>query len=348
MTLKNELAGQAAGMTEAIARRKAVLKAASAVEMSPDDRRAETVPGKMAEEQDRRWLVAKVTELTEALELERKETSVRELPVNELHEVPGRRRKLTPEQYSELKENISQNKILDLIRVRPRKEGGWEIISGNNKTSICRDLGIATVKCIVEVVGDAQADVDAFYANLYQTPLPDYEKYMGFKMMMAAEPNVKPADLARRTGKSEGEISELLSFEKLPAGCHSVLTERPHLLGHSAAAALARLSAKGMEVEVVDAVQQIASGLKQGAAVKLVRDALATKKRSHAAQPLKTSPAPLTIKAGRTKYCSLNRVAKVLRIEFGSTEEAETIEEMVREVLQKRADALKPQQSSSD
>ncbi|MDQ1835489.1 ParB/RepB/Spo0J family partition protein [Massilia scottii] len=293
----------------------------------------------------------KAEELHAALESARQGGQLRTLSLDELHEAPGRRRKLTDSQYADLKENLRHNKIIDLIKVRPRNNGGFEIVSGNNKAAILRELGVKEILCRVEDLDDAQADLEGFYANLFQTTLPEYEKYLGFKMLLEREPDLSKAELSRRSGKSKSVVSELMAFDQLPPAVHKILKNRPDLLGHRYGAQLAALTLQGKEKDVIFAVEAIAKGeLDQTEAVDLVTNGpqtpvppssepvektAETKKRT-----LRLRPEALTIRAGRATYCNLVRASKVMRIEFTTEAEAIEVEKTLQEILQKRADKL--------
>lgn len=280
----------------------------------------------------------KAEELQHALNEAVQGGELRELPLSDLHEVPGRRRTLTPVQYNDLKENLTHNEIIDAIKVSPREAGGWDIVSGNNKTAIMRELGRETVLCRIQNLDKVEADIQAFNANLFQTTLPDYEKYLGFKMLMKVHDGMRQVDLVKRTGKSKSVISELLSFDDLPPAVHEMLRLQPQLIGQRAAAQLAAQARNGLENEVIEAVCAIATkGIDQAAAVQMVVAAAGRK----TAPPAREKPLPVTIRSGRTTYCSVVLASKVLRIEFATKEEATAVEEAIRTVLQNRADQAK-------
>lgn len=258
-----------------------------------------------------------------------------ELPLEDIHEVAGRRRKLTEQQYGELKQNLRNNPLVTPITVRPREEGGFEIVSGSNRVAIFRELGRSHIPARLLESDDKQAEVNAFFANLLQADLPDYEKYLGFKKMMELHGEMTQVDLAERAGVSRSFVSQLMSFSDLPEPVLSLLTDKPALLGANAAQDLAVLVRKGKVQQVIDAVAKLASGeLDQGRAVKLAAmDPNMVVKRE--------KPEPIRLKLGKATYCDMHRVEKVLRIQFQSAEEAAEIEDAIREVLERRVNALK-------
>ncbi len=332
MSFKKELQQKGLDILDAVAARKK-----EAANRPPEDIESKpfsTAPGRMGEYQDRKWLTNRVNELTQALEDAKAGGRNLELPLADLHEVEGRRRKLTQQEFGELKENLANNPLVTPITVRPRQEGGYEIISGHNRVRAFRELGRDLIPAVIVDTSDAQADINAFYANLLQTDLPPYEKYLGFKMLQEKQPGLTQAEIARQAGKPESTISELMAFGELPEPVLTLLSHHPSLLGHRAAAQLAAFTKNGLTQEVTDAVQQIASlGIDQNEAVKMVA---ATQKKE-----VRPKPPKRVIKAGRATYCSVIRAAKVMRIEFASEDEAAAVQAAIEEVLESRAQNLK-------
>jgi ParB family transcriptional regulator, chromosome partitioning protein len=274
----------------------------------------------------------------EELEAQLKDAHARttELPLDELYEVDGRRRKLTTQQYIELRDNLRKNPLVTPITVRKRSEGGYEIVSGNNRVAAFRELGRTHIPAAMLDSDDDQAEVNAFYANLLQPDLPDFEKYLGFKKILVMRPDLTQAQIAEDAGVSRSFISQLMAFEDLPAEVLTVLVDRPTLLGANAAQDLGALTKKGLGERVTLAVSRLAAGeVDQTTAVRE-----ATIDRS-AAQTMRVKPVPVRIKSGKATYCAVQRADKVMRLQFQNAEEAEFIEKAICEILERRALELK-------
>jgi ParB family chromosome partitioning protein len=257
------------------------------------------------------------------------------LPLDQLHEVHGRRRKLTHEQYNELKENLRNNPLVSPITVRKRATGGYEVVSGNNRVAIYRELQRNSILAVVLESNDDQADLNAFYANLLQTDLSDYEKFVGFKMIQSKYPDMTHTQIAERAGKSRQFITQLMAFADLPSGAIAILTEKPYTLGANAAQEMAILNKKGRGEQVTDAVIKLSTGeLDQGQAVKYAAGESAKKASGAIAEPIR-------FKVGKSTYCDFRRSNNVLRIDFKSSEEAEAIEAAIRSLIEKRVEQLK-------
>ena len=136
------------------------------------------------------------------------------------------------------------------------------------------------------------------------------------------------------TGKSRRHIEQLMKFSLLPQAALDILASSEVDLGSNAAEELAALAGRGMATQVVAAVTALAAGeLNQQQAVRFA--AASTEKKT----PKKTTA--VTIRHGRAVYCTLAQASKVLRIEFGSQEEAVAAQEAVRETLSRLAERKK-------
>lgn len=301
----------------------------------PVDKPLKTAPGMFLDATKRLDAAeAKVEELEAKLK-EAEAAGVSEIPLDQLHEVGGRRRKLTAQQYSELKENLRNNPLVTPITVRKRAAGGFEIVSGNNRVEVFRELGRSGIPAAVLDSDDDQAEINAFYANLLQPDLPDFEKYSGFKRIISKHPELTHAQVAEGAGVSRSFVSQLMAFDDLPADALAILNDKPDALGANAAQDMAALVKKGRAAQVTGAIAKLAAGeIDQAKAVKEAAADAVVKVVGAKSEPVK-------IKAGRATYCAIQRADKVLRIQFQSAEEAEIVQEAIREILERRANELK-------
>lgn len=268
------------------------------------------------------------------LEAEKK-TTLFEIPLDQVHEVPGRQRNLSEVQYQELRDNLRNNELVTPITVRPRSDGGYEIISGHNRVRAFRELGRATIAAVIRETDAARADINAFYANLLQPTLPDYEKFLGFRLIRSRHPELSQEQIAEMAGVSQSLLSRLLSFEELPEDAHAILMEQPWCLGAAAASSLASIAKSGRGAKVVEAVHKIAmEGLDQATAVSLAS--------KDVEKPRARPPVEITnYKIGKSPFCSYRKSDTTLRMDFKSAEHAEAVHSEILAVLEKYATTLK-------
>lgn len=268
-----------------------------------------TAPGQLMDLQGR---FADATDRIRELEAQLASGQALEIPLEDLHEVPGRKRKLTDEQFLELVENLRNNPLVQAITVRPRAEGGFEIISGNNRTAAYRIIGRDKIMAVGLQATDEQVDLSAFYANLLQPALPDYEKYLGFKRRQD-KTGKSQRELAEEAGIPETTVSSLFSFDKLPGEAKYHLDTKPQILGYHAAIKLAQACASGNTDRVIEAVQLLATNSRftQAQAV-----AHATKKR----ESFGARPTTLVVKDGKNVVCKIETRGTRLLVDFGDAE----------------------------
>jgi ParB family chromosome partitioning protein len=258
----------------------------------------------------------------------------REIALEEIHEAPGRRRKLTERQYTELKENLRNNPLVTPVSLRKRAAGGFEIVSGNNRVAAYRELGRSHILAVVLDSDENQAEINAFYANLLQSDLTDFEKFLGFRRILEKHPEQTHSQVAEGAGVSRSFVSQLMAFEDLPGEVLDILAERPDVIGANAAQDFAALAKKGRSEQVVKAVRRIAAGeIDQG---KAVREAAT----DPASRVNLAKPEPVRIRLGRSTYCDMRRANNVLRLQFQSPEETAAVQELIEQMLQRRVKDL--------
>lgn len=257
-----------------------------------------------------------------------------DIPLDKLHEIKGRRRYMSPEEYRDLRENLRTNELNQPIVVDMRADGEFELVSGHHRSDAYRELGRKTIRGVLRANTAENPAVAAFYANLFQSPLTDFEKYLGFTELQNQFPGITQAQIAERSGKSESTISYLMAFRDLPASVITMLHATPTLLGSDAASAFAKLTRAGKGEKVVEAVKQLAEGsIDQKRAVALAGA------ESHKESNDRPTPQIVKIRDGKKNYCQIRRTAKVLRIDFESESEAQKVMKIVQEVLEARKKA---------
>ncbi|MBU1690657.1 MAG: ParB/RepB/Spo0J family partition protein [Gammaproteobacteria bacterium] len=258
-----------------------------------------------------------------------------DLPLDMVLEVDSRKRKLTPEQFDELKSNLANNPLIHPIAVRRQLNGLFEIISGHNRFAAFRALGRQTIPVVVLDIEDTIVDRSSFYANLLQPSLPDYEKYLGFSKERERTGQTQK-QMARDAGISESMVSMLFSFEQLPAKARELIEERPELIGMSCAYELAKLTREGKSEQVIEAVLLLVEGkLTQKEALKFAAKSIVVTPRNS------SSNLPVKIRVGRLEFCQYVSRGKTLRIDFKNEENLAEAEEFLNKALHDLAKQLR-------
>lgn len=252
--------------------------------------------------------------------------------INELVRVPGRQRKLTPEQRSELKENLTHNKLIHPVGVRLLPSGKREVVSGHNRIEIYEELGRDEIETVDLDLTELEAKMGALWANLFQPELPDFEKHISFVELMR-ESGLNQVELAELAGISKGHLSKIMNFGKLPPAAIELLRLHPHAIGAAAAFELMKLTDDGRGDKVVEAIRLVVEGsLTQDQAIKHA-------KTLDLPPSSKPALARINIMVGKTKYCEIIGVKNSLRLDFKSEAERERVTSLIEELLTKSSNS---------
>ena len=137
---------------------------------------------------------------------------VTEVPLSELHPFVNHPFEVRDdEDMQKLVDSIKENGVLTNLTVRPRAEGGYEIISGHRRFHAAQLAGLDKIKVQVRDVDDDQAIIDMVDANIQREHISPMEK----------APKVTPHNCAIVTNTIEGDR---MSITLIPTNCrHSLI-----------------------------------------------------------------------------------------------------------------------------
>lgn len=100
-----------------------------------------------------------------------------------------------------LADDIAENGLIENIKVRPCRTGGYEILSGHNRVNACKMLGMDSISADIEYVDDARAIVIATVTNLQrrQNLLPSERGWAYRALLDAYRQQGKRSDLVNAT-----------------------------------------------------------------------------------------------------------------------------------------------------
>lgn len=133
-----------------------------------------------------------------------KTRSTAKIPLEQLHPFFTSNIGFKPYSGEDLKalaEDILENGLIENIKVRPCKTGGYEILSGHNRVNACKMLGCAEIPADIEYVDDARAIVIATVTNLQrrQNLLPSERGWAYRALLDAYRQQGKRSDLVNAT-----------------------------------------------------------------------------------------------------------------------------------------------------
>ena len=278
-----------------------------------DSRSPKSAPGKMVHAHQE---LAKANQELEVLRNKKVEIAL-------LHEVPGRKRALTAEAFEQLKGNLSKNQLANPIVVRPRDEGGYEIVSGHNRVEAYRQLGRKFIEADIRDFEEDTVFESAFYSNLINSQLSDFEKFLGFKQIKAKTSETHE-QMADRAGVDRTQITKLFKFESMPDYTIKLLEKNPSVLGYNTLEKLVK--------EPESSINQVVEGLVNGT-FKTEKEALLSLITPKKKVLVKSEE----IKSGKRIFAKVSRKEHIISVDFKDTSKLDEFESELKDLLRKYA-----------
>ena len=133
------------------------------------------------------------------------------LPLSELHDFPNHPFKVRDDEaMQETTESIRQYGVLVPAIVRPREDGGYEIIAGHRRRHGSELAGLSAMPCIVREMDDDTATILMVDSNIQRENILPSERAFAFKMKMDA---IKRQ--GARSDLTSAQVAPKLSSEKI-------------------------------------------------------------------------------------------------------------------------------------
>ena len=234
------------------------------------------------------------------------EAELLHLPVEAVHPNPRQpRRRFEPEATSGLAASIRHQGVLQPVIVRPRDEGGYELIAGERRWRAAREAGVPTIPAVVRDVGDRDTLLLGLVENVARENLSPVEEARAYASLID-EFELSLGDVADRVGRSKPSVSNRVRLLELPEDVLWMLARGDLTEGH-ARAVLAlpdddarrrlarRISQEGLTVRAAEKAAQ-EGGARRRRTSQTVDPALADRARAAAAR---LTGVPTRINAGR-------------------------------------------------
>jgi ParB family chromosome partitioning protein len=158
-----------------------------------------------------------------------------QLPVEAIHPNPRQpRRRFEPEATSGLAASLRHEGVLQPVVVRPRPEGGYELIAGERRWRAAREAGLAALPAIVREADDREALLLALVENVARENLSPVEEARAYAALID-EFELSLGDLAERVGRSKPGVSNRLRLLDLPEEVLWMLARGELTEGHARA-----------------------------------------------------------------------------------------------------------------
>jgi ParB family transcriptional regulator, chromosome partitioning protein len=158
-----------------------------------------------------------------------------EIDVAEIHPNPRQpRTSFRQEELDELAASIREHGVLQPVLVRPRVQGGYELLGGERRLRASKLAGATRVPAIIRQVDDRQALEQAVVENVQRADLDPLEEASAYRNLIDLF-ELTQEDTARRVGKSRVHVTNMLRLLELPEEIKSFVADGRLQAGHARA-----------------------------------------------------------------------------------------------------------------
>jgi ParB family transcriptional regulator, chromosome partitioning protein len=216
-----------------------------------------------------------------------------ELPLDAIHPNPRQpRRRFAPEATEGLAGSIKAQGLLQPIVVRPRPEGGYELIAGERRWRAARQAGVESIPALVREADDRDSLLLALVENVAREQLSAVEEARAYAVLLD-EFGLSLGEVAERVGRSKPSVSNRLRLLELPDEVLWMLARGELTEGHARAVLAVpdhagrrrlarRITREGLSVRAAERAAQTAGARKHRRPALPVEPSLAARVRGAA------------------------------------------------------------------
>ncbi|MDP9284695.1 MAG: ParB/RepB/Spo0J family partition protein [Actinomycetota bacterium] len=163
------------------------------------------------------------------------EPELAHLAVDQIHpNAKQPRKRFEGDAVSGLAESIKAQGLIQPIVVRPRLEGGYELIAGERRWRAAREAGIATVPAVVREADDRDSLLLGLVENVAREDLSPIEEARAYAVLLD-EFGLSLGEVADRVGKSKPTVSNRVRLLELPDDVLGMIGRQELTEGHARA-----------------------------------------------------------------------------------------------------------------
>jgi ParB family chromosome partitioning protein len=155
------------------------------------------------------------------------------------------------DQLEELAQSLKEAGVLQPVVVRPRKDGGFELIAGERRWRAAQRIGLLKIPAVVREVEDDRLLELALIENLQRANLNSIETAEAYQALML-EHDLNQQELADRLGKARTTIANAVRLLNLPPQVQLKIRSGALSAGH--AKALASLANTQAQIELAERI----------------------------------------------------------------------------------------------
>ena len=157
------------------------------------------------------------------------------IPVDQIHpNAKQPRKRFDDESVTGLAESIRSQGLIQPVVVRPRLEGGYELIAGERRWRAAREAGIATVPAVVREADDRDTLLLGLVENVAREDLSPIEEGRAYAVLID-EFGLSLGEVADRVGKSKPTVSNRIRLLELPEDVLAMIGRGELSEGHARA-----------------------------------------------------------------------------------------------------------------
>ena len=137
------------------------------------------------------------------------------VPLEQIHANPRQpRKRFDHETTAGLADSIRHQGVVQPVVLRPRLEGGYELIAGERRWRAAREAGVPTVPAVIREADDRETLLIGLVENVARENLSPVEEARGYALLID-EFELSLGEVAERVGRSKPAVSNKLRLLEL-------------------------------------------------------------------------------------------------------------------------------------
>ena len=138
------------------------------------------------------------------------------VPIEQIHANPRQpRRRFDHEATAGLADSIRSEGVVQPVVLRPRLEGGYELIAGERRWRAAREAGVPTLPAVIREADDRDTLLLGLVENVARENLSPVEEARGYALLLD-EFELSLGEVSERVGRSKPAISNKVRLLELP------------------------------------------------------------------------------------------------------------------------------------
>jgi ParB family chromosome partitioning protein len=157
------------------------------------------------------------------------------VPLEQIHANPRQpRKRFEHESTAGLADSLRTQGLIQPVVLRPRPEGGYELIAGERRWRAAREAGLGSVPAVIREADDRDTLLLGLVENVARENLSPVEEARGYAILLD-EFELSLGDVSERVGRSKPAISNKLRLLDLPDDVLAMVERGELTEGHARA-----------------------------------------------------------------------------------------------------------------